>query len=335
MGSSSAGSVPARYTTSPGFTASKTGGSASRSVLEEAGVAHAGAERDRGGRDGLGVSPVVVVDREGVDGGVVGEGAPRPVAVVQVEVHHEHGLREAAPAQPPDRDRDVVEDAEPEPGVGHRVVEAAPEVHDHPARPQGEAGRLDGAARHQPLQVERRLRLAGGHLDAEDAGEGVRLLDRVQVLGGVDPQQVLERRRAGLGDEVADEEPGLLERAQDLLAAQRVHRHAEDAPLVAGVVHDRYAPRPQAVERAAGGPEERAERAVAQARPFSQEKTPTWPTIAGRWLAPSTSSCPPRTKRAPTSCSGASSTTSPARASPSTRRRRRRSSSSSRAGTSS
>ena len=217
-----------------------------------------------------------------MDGGVVGEEAPGPVPVVQVEVHDEDGLREAAPAQAADRDRDVVEDAEPEPGVGHRVVEAAAEVDGDPAGPHREAGRLDGPARHEPLQVERRLRLGRGHLDAEDPGEGIRLLNRLQIVGGVDPQEVLERCRAGLGEQVAAQEPGLLERAEDLLAPQRVHRHAEDAVLVAGVVHDRDPPRPQAVERAAGGPGQRAKRAVAHRRHCTVATRAAWP-VASIW----------------------------------------------------
>ena len=225
---------------------------------EEAGVAHARAERDRGRCDGLGVSPVVVVDREGVDGGVVGEDAARPVAVVQIEVHHEHGLREASRPQAADGDRHVVEDAEPEPRVGHRVVEAAPEVHGDPPGPQREAGRLDGAADDQPQQVERRLHLGRGHLDAEDPAEPFWLLDGVQVLGSVDAEQVLQRGGAGLGEELTPEEPGLPQRAQDPIAPKRVDRHAEDAPLVAPVVDDRNPPRSQAVERAAGDPGEGA-----------------------------------------------------------------------------
>ena len=157
------------------------------------------------------------------------------------------------------------------------MVEAAAEVDGDPAGPQREAGRLDGAARHQPLQVERRLRLGRGHLDAEDPGEGIRLLHGVQVLGGVDAEQVLQGGGAGLGEEVAVEEPGFLERAQDLLAPHRVHRHAEDAPLVAGVVDDRDPPRPQAVERAAGGPGQRAKGTVAHRGHCTVATRAAWP----------------------------------------------------------
>jgi len=63
--------------------------------------------------------------------------------------------------------------------------------------PHRQAGGLDGAAGHQTLQVERRLRLGRGHLDAEDPAERFRLLNGVQVLVGEHPLElgaVLHRR---------------------------------------------------------------------------------------------------------------------------------------------
>jgi hypothetical protein len=108
------------------------------------------------------------------------------------------GSANPRPAQPPDRDRDVVEDAEAEPAVGHRVVEAAAEVHGDPARPHREPGGLDGAARHQPLLVEDASASEGGHLHAEDPGERLRLLHGLQVLGRVHPEEVLQGGGAGL-----------------------------------------------------------------------------------------------------------------------------------------
>ena len=193
---------------------------------------------------------------------VVGEDAPRAVAVVQVEVHHQHGLGEAARPQPPDRDRDVVEDAEAEPGAGLRVVEAAAQVDRDPARAQRQPRRMDRAPRHQPLQLQRALGLHRWHLDAEDAGERVGLLQLVEVLGRVDAQQALERRRFRLGHEIGAQEPGFGQGLDDLLAAQRVHRDPVDALAVAGVVDEREAAAPQPVKRPAGGPQHGAQEAV-------------------------------------------------------------------------
>ena len=194
---------------------------------------------------------------------VGGEHAPRAVAVVLVEVDHQHGLREAARAQPPDRHRHVVEDAEAETGVGLRVVEAAAEVRRDAPRLQREPRRLDRPARHQALELERALGLGGRHLDAEDARERPCLLQLVEVLGRVDAQQVLERGRLRLGHEVGAQEARLRERALDLLAPQRVQGNAEDALAIAGVVDDRDAAPAQPAQRPAGGPQDSSEGAVA------------------------------------------------------------------------
>ena len=305
-------------------------------------VPHVAPERDRGGGHRLGLAPVVVVDREGVDGRVVGEDPARSVAVVEVEVHHEDGLGETPAPQAADGDRHVVEDAEAEAGVGHRVMEAAAEVDGRRAGSHREAGGLDGAARHQPLQVEGRLHLPGRHLDAQDPREGLRLLDGVEVLGGVDAEEVLQGRRAGSGEEIAGEEPRLLERSQDPLPAEGVHRHAEDTALVAHVVDDGYPARPQAIERAADDPGERAKGTLAH-RDHCLRKAPTGAAVPPDGESAhntrscpvlSTTSCLPERRRA-TSSSGASSSTWPTWASRCTRPRRRRFWSSSRERTSS
>ncbi len=148
----------------------------------------------------------------------------------------------------------------PRPNAGAGVVEAPAEVDGDAAGPQREPRRLDGAAGHQALEVERLLDVVRPHLDAEDPRERLGLLKRLQVLGGVHEQQVVERHRPRLRQAVVDEEPGLVERAEHLLAAQGVERDAPDVPLVARVVDDRQAARVQLVVRAAGGAGERAQR---------------------------------------------------------------------------
>ncbi len=182
-----------------------------------------------------------------------------------VEIDHQHGLREASRAQPPDRHGHVVEHAEAETGVGLRVVEAASEVGGDATRLQREARRLDRAARHQPLQLECPLGLGGRHLDAEDPRERRGLLQLVEVLGRVDAEQVLERRRLRLGHEVGAQQARLRESALDLLAPQRVERHTEDALPIAGVIDDREAAPAQPVKRPTGGPQDGAQGAVMHA----------------------------------------------------------------------
>ena len=73
---------------------------------------------------------------------------------------------------------------------------------------QREPRGLDRPARHQPLELERALGLGGRHLDAEDARERPCLLQLVEVLGRVDAEQVLERGRARLEEQLAVEKAG-------------------------------------------------------------------------------------------------------------------------------
>ena len=120
-------------------------------------------------------------------------------------------------------------------------MEAASQVHRDPAGAQREAGGLDRAAGHQPLQVERLLDLALRDRHSQDAAERVGLLHGVEVVRRVYAKQVLERRRPGLEQQLAREQAGLLERAEHLVAAQRVERDAVHATLVASVVDERDA----------------------------------------------------------------------------------------------
>jgi hypothetical protein len=59
----------------------------------------------------------------------------------------------------------------------------------------------EGAARPVAIvQVERRIRLAGRDLDAEDPGERLGLLQGLQVLGGVDAEEILQAGRGSARD---------------------------------------------------------------------------------------------------------------------------------------
>jgi hypothetical protein len=216
------------------------------------------AEGDGGGGDGRRLSPVLVVEGVRVDARVVGEDGPGAVAVVEVEVDHEHGVREAPGPEPPDRHRDVVEHAEAQPRVRHRVMETAAEVDGDPARLEGEASCLDGAPDRQALVVDRGLRLARSDGHPEDAGDGLRFLEPPQVVLGVHAQQVRERGRSRRGHSVTGKEPSLAKGRQDLLAAQGVEGNAEDPALVARVVHERQAPAPETEGGPAQGSDDRS-----------------------------------------------------------------------------
>ena len=192
-----------------------------------------------------------------MDGRVPGEDRAGAVAVVQVQVHHQDRLLEAAGPQARDRHRDVVEDAEAHPAVGQRVVEAAAEMDGDAAGAQGQAGGLDGPAHHEPLQVEDGFGFVSPNLDAQDAGEGPSVvLEALEVPRSVDAQQVLDGDGPRLRERLPRQQAGVLERGQDLLAAQRVEGDARDVLLVGGVVDDRHRlgpePEPQSADRDEG-----------------------------------------------------------------------------------
>jgi hypothetical protein len=159
------------------------------------------AQGDRGRLHRLRVPPGLVVDRERMDARVSSEESTGTVAVVQVQIDHQHPPAVAAGARLRDGDGDVVEDAEPLAAIGEGVVEAAPEVHPHAPRPERPSQGLDGSPHHQALQVDRPLGLVGRHLDAEDASEDAGILEALEVLGGVDAEQALKGRRAGLRED--------------------------------------------------------------------------------------------------------------------------------------
>ena len=204
-----------------------------------------------------------------VHGRVVGEDLPRAVAVVQVEVHDEHRLREAprraAGGSPTATSLKM---QKPRPAAAQAWWNPPPRWTATP--PVRRASRVAWIvpARHQALEVERRpRRRAAGTSTPEDAGERLGLLQRLQVLGSVHEEQVLERHRPRLGESARGaRRPGLVERAEDLVSAQGVDGDAADVPLVARVVDDRQAAGAQLVSRAAGDAGERAKRAAGHRR---------------------------------------------------------------------
>ncbi len=178
------------------------------------------------------------MDREGVHGLVGGEDLARTVAVVEVEVDHQHRAAEAAPAGAGDRHRDVVEDTEARAVVAEGVVEAAAEVDRDAAAGERQPGGELGAAGHQALEVEDAVGDLFGHAEAQEAGERRGVVERVEVVGGVHPRDLLERRRPRRVDRALAHQPLGGEEGQDPLAALGVVEHPGQVQLVVAAVDE-------------------------------------------------------------------------------------------------
>ncbi len=100
---------------------------------------------------------------------VGGERRPGAIAVVQVEIDHQHRRGEAAGSQAPDRHGHVVEHAEPHPAGRGSVMEATFEIHGDSSAAQDQSGGLNRPAHAHPLQVEDVRHIVGRYGRAENA----------------------------------------------------------------------------------------------------------------------------------------------------------------------
>ena len=74
------------------------------------------------------------------------------------------------------------------------MVEAAEQAERGAADPEREPRRLDGRAGREPDRVEELVSRDVGGIDAEDRRQRLRARERLEVLGGVDPPQLVEGR---------------------------------------------------------------------------------------------------------------------------------------------
>ncbi len=151
-------------------------------------------EGQHGRRGGSARSPVVGVDRVGVHARVVGEQCPGTVAVVHVEVNHEHATGEALSAQVCDGHGDIVEDAVAQAARALGVVEAAAQVDGDAARAQRLFGRQQRAPGHHALKVEEALGAPWVEAHPARPQQRGRCLQALDVLGRVHAQQRFHRR---------------------------------------------------------------------------------------------------------------------------------------------
>ncbi len=200
-------------------------------------VRHAVPQLD-GGRAFRHGSRGVVVDREGVHGGIVPEKGPRAVAVVEVEVHHQDAGAEAPGAQVGHGRRHVVVGAEALSPVREGVVEAAAQVDGDALAVEGQAGGGHGAAGHGALGFEEPVGGVLGEPVADDAGQSLGPVEGVEVVVGVDPAQVPEGGGLGGVDVRVVEQPGGVQGRQDALPALGVVVPAGDLQLVAPAVDE-------------------------------------------------------------------------------------------------
>ncbi len=206
-------------------------------------VLHVVTELDHRLRHRLDASRGEVVDREEMDVGIVGEDRARAVAVVHVEVHDEDPEFGAAGAQVGDGRGHVVVDAEALAPGGKGVVETAAEV-DGDA-PPSRARRVASSVPPAMERCDSSIRSAtSSGTEADDARQGARPVQGVQVVVGVDAPEVAEGGRLGPVDGGSVEEAGGVEEAEDALAAARIVRAPGQVELVAPAVDEPHGGRP-------------------------------------------------------------------------------------------
>ncbi|HVF61834.1 MAG TPA: hypothetical protein VNJ70_18655 [Thermoanaerobaculia bacterium] len=74
-------------------------------------------------------------------------------------------------------------------------------------------------------------------------------MERLQVLGAVDAQQVAVRSRLGEQDVLRVDQPLVAEESEDPLAAQRIVQRPWQLDGVALVVHELHPPRPHGLRQ--------------------------------------------------------------------------------------
>ncbi len=200
-------------------------------------VVHGGPERDDGRRHRVTGGPVLVVDGERMNRRVILEEEAGAVAVVDVEVDDQDRRLEPARAQSGDRDGQVVECAETHAPVRRGVVKPAAEIHGHQPGPQRGGGGEDGPAGRQSLELDEALRLDIGELGADDLFHDLGVLERLEVLVGVDPPEILHRGRLRAQQLPAADQPFVGEEGEHHLRPKRVHRDGADLDDVPGVIH--------------------------------------------------------------------------------------------------
>ncbi len=188
----------------------------------------------------------------------------RAVALVGVEVDHEHALDQALGVHRGGGDRDVGVDAEavaPRVGgvvVSAREVDRQAVLERHPAGQQGPAGRVPHRPQHPP--VDERGRQPGEDRHAQDLGEDLRAAQRAEILDSVDPRQLVGPDR--LGPEEIDGPTQAVgdQRVVDAAVLQAVEGmqplQSEDGDIIAGMVDDRDH------EKSAGSAHDRDRRAA-------------------------------------------------------------------------
>ena len=236
------------------------GGKGAPKELQVGSVLDPRPEGDGGIGHGVRRLPVLVVQRVGVHGGIVGEDRPGSVAVMQVQVHHQHRSVEASGPESLDRHGHVVQQAESRPPGRTGVMESSTEVEGDAPGPEREPHGLKRPAGGKALHGQRGPRLLHRDLKAQDPPHLLRALEGTEVVGRMHPQQVLQRGRAGRDDSPV-RDPSLVEKpGQDPLAPHRVHGHPRQPPPVLGVVEEPGAAAPSRGQEATGEAMEPAER---------------------------------------------------------------------------
>ena len=179
---------------------------------------------------------MLLVDREGEHRRIVAEQMGGAVPLMEVAVHYRGPRDPAFTLQDANGDRQIVDVAEARRLRGERVVEATAEIDAGPAA-QCFARRESGPARREnvgahDLVRERQLR-AGG------AGRPAQVLEILEVLGGVNQQQVLARRGRGREDVLLAQVTALHQRASHRREFLHGKDVGADVALIGLRVHDR------------------------------------------------------------------------------------------------
>ena len=178
-------------------------------------VVHVRAQGQAGRGHRPAVAQVAVVDRKGMDRGILGEEGAGPVAVVQVQIHHEDGRAEAPIAQRGYGDGHVVEHAEAGSGGRGRMVESPSQVDGDPAVPVGPAGREKGPSAHQTLKAEELVLTGRIQGEAQHGFQGAGILQRPQIPVVMHRLEATQRDGPGPAEHSPSQEVALLQVGED------------------------------------------------------------------------------------------------------------------------
>ena len=162
---------------------------------------------------------------------------------MKVEVEHGDAPLEAVMAHRGHRHRDVVERAEAGAAPGGGVVKATEEVHHRLLADERVARGFHRAAHPQPQGAQQLVDVDVARVDREDGGQGLRIVERLEVVGRVHPGELLVAGRLGVDHLVAGKGVRVEEVVEGVVSAPRLERtgprlRAGDGQPVGFVVED-------------------------------------------------------------------------------------------------